>query len=239
MTKYDRRGFPEALTAEREWVRRLALAVSMHPGEAEDLEQETWLAALTGRRPRGPLRAWLASVLRSSEKQRRRGALRRKDHEARIEAPGDPVATDEILSRMELQRHIAETVRALEEPYRTTVLLRFYEGLAPADIARQTGVPVATVKTRLRRGLERLRRELRECKDSPADLAVLAGGGDARFFESEHTRGCPHEEVRRCDGDRWASDRLLASAELHELVDAGGVHRGQRRRCRKDPIDSD
>lgn len=45
----------------------------------------------------------------------------------------------------------------LDEPYREVVLLRFYGDLSLAEIALETGRPVATIKTHLRRGLLRLR----------------------------------------------------------------------------------
>ena len=56
------------------------------------------------------------------------------------------------------------TIRAalakLEEPYRETVSLRFFGELSLAEIAAETGRPIPTVKTHLRRGLLRLRTSL-------------------------------------------------------------------------------
>jgi hypothetical protein len=51
-------------------------------------------------------------------------------------------------------------VLALEEPYRETVLLRYFENLPPRAIARRLAVPVETVRTRLKRALETLRARL-------------------------------------------------------------------------------
>jgi RNA polymerase sigma-70 factor (ECF subfamily) len=51
-------------------------------------------------------------------------------------------------------------VRGLADPYRETVVLRFFAELTLADIAAETGRPLATVKTHLRRGLLTLRRTL-------------------------------------------------------------------------------
>ena len=48
-------------------------------------------------------------------------------------------------------------VEALPEPYREVVALRFFAELSLAEVAETTGRPVNTVKTHLRRGLERLR----------------------------------------------------------------------------------
>jgi RNA polymerase sigma-70 factor (ECF subfamily) len=48
-------------------------------------------------------------------------------------------------------------VSALDEPYREVVALRFFADMSLAEVAETTGRPLNTVKTHLRRGLERLR----------------------------------------------------------------------------------
>ena len=57
-------------------------------------------------------------------------------------------------------RAVVEAVARLDEPYRAAILLRYFEGLAPAAIAARTGTPLRTVHTRLYRALARLRTEL-------------------------------------------------------------------------------
>src|SRR6185369_2529638 len=69
-------------------------------------------------------------------------------------------AADAVLERMQLHRRVAELVMALEEPYRTTLLLRFYEGRAAVDIAREAGVPEGTARWRISEGVRRLRERL-------------------------------------------------------------------------------
>jgi hypothetical protein len=48
----------------------------------------------------------------------------------------------------------------LEEPYQEAVLLRYYEGLSPKEIAARTSAPIATVRSRLQRALDQLRSRL-------------------------------------------------------------------------------
>jgi hypothetical protein len=67
-----------------------------------------------------------------------------------------------MLERLELQRRVVELVAALDEPYRTALLLRFYERREPADIALAIGVPAGTVRWRINEGLRRLRARLDE-----------------------------------------------------------------------------
>jgi RNA polymerase sigma-70 factor (ECF subfamily) len=150
------------LLAHVAWVRDLAR--ELVPADrhlAEDLAQDACLAALS-RRPSTelPLAAWLGKVVRNLARQSKRGTSRRAAREtdaAREEA--EPSALDVVL-KVAAHREVVEAVLELDEPYRTTILLRFYEDLAPAAIARAQGVPVATVKTRLARGIERLRAKL-------------------------------------------------------------------------------
>jgi hypothetical protein len=63
---------------------------------------------------------------------------------------------------METHRRIAELVMALDEPYRTTLLLRYYEGRAAVDIAREQDLPAGTVRWRINEGLRHLRERLDE-----------------------------------------------------------------------------
>lgn len=156
MTTHD----PEALLAHQAWMRRLAGRLARDAGEAEDLVQEAWVAALKERGPVGDVAGWLATVLRNSARSLRRGEARATAREAAAARGERLPASDAVVARMQEQRVLLAALDALEEPYRTTILLRFYEELPPRVIARRTGVPVETVKTRLKRGLARLRAAL-------------------------------------------------------------------------------
>src|SRR6185312_17482136 len=74
-----------------------------------------------------------------------------------------------LLSRLAAQRRLSVLVAELAEPFRTTVILRYFEGLSAADIARRQRVPEGTVRWRLKTGLDRLRAELD--RDSGGDRA--------------------------------------------------------------------
>ncbi len=63
-------------------------------------------------------------------------------------------------ARFELRKELVEALDSLSQSCRETILLRYFEGLAPRDIAKRHGAPVATVNTRLRRGLGQLREAL-------------------------------------------------------------------------------
>jgi RNA polymerase sigma-70 factor (ECF subfamily) len=133
---------------------------------AEDVVQEAELRALSHGGEKVAPRAWLVTVTRRIALNLRRAASRRAAHEdeararAGARAHGAPEEPPEVLAGLELQRDVLAAVRALEEPYRAVVWLRYYEDLPPRTIAARLDLPLATVKTRLRRALERLRGEL-------------------------------------------------------------------------------
>jgi RNA polymerase sigma factor (sigma-70 family) len=71
-------------------------------------------------------------------------------------------ATDPALLSLRAARadDLRRAVIQLDEPYRETLMLRFYADLTLAEIAAETGRPIGTVKTHLFRGLGRLRAAL-------------------------------------------------------------------------------
>ncbi len=128
---------------------------------ADDLAQDAYLSALqhqpTSERS---LRSWFGTVLRNLVRQDQRSRLHRlarEERAARAEAQG---STLEHVETLAVHRRLVEAVLALDEPYRETIVLRYFEELSPSAIARKKRLPVATVKTRLARGLAELRQRL-------------------------------------------------------------------------------
>ena len=58
---------------------------------------------------------------------------------------------EHILEREQAREQLVRAVLSLDEPFRTVVLLRYYEELSASEIARRLAVPSATVRTRLAR----------------------------------------------------------------------------------------
>ncbi len=144
-----------------DWVRGLARSLVRDASRADDITQEAWLAVL--RRPASAgvaSKGWLARVVRNAVRQEDRRAAIRSDYEERARSNDETPSTDELVERVHVQRMVVDAVLALDAPYRRVILLRYFEGLAPRDIARRQGAPVATVKKRLRRGLGQLREAL-------------------------------------------------------------------------------
>jgi hypothetical protein len=66
-------------------------------------------------------------------------------------------SADDVAARIALHESLVQAVDRLEEPYRATIVLRFFYDLKPAEAAERLGVPVETVRTRTKRALEMLR----------------------------------------------------------------------------------
>ena len=175
------------------WVRDLARRLVRDPALADDVAQSVWVSALEHgpsvpvKEDSGLLRSWLGTVTRNAARQLRRSESRRADHEARAasRSEGRLPSAAELVERSALNRRVAEAVERLGEPYSSTLLLRFFEGLPPREIARRQGVPVETVRTRLTRGIATLRSSLdEEFGDRGTWMAALAPLAGLRLVPS-------------------------------------------------------
>ncbi len=151
----------DALLEHRAWVRALARRLVVDVNDADDVEQETWRMALQTppRRDDSP-RGWLAAVVRNAARGLGRKRMRRTRNEAAAAAPAAALSPVEIVAAAEIHTRLALAVLDLEEPYRSTVLYRYFEGMDSAQIAVRIGIPAATVRTRLARAIERLRERM-------------------------------------------------------------------------------
>jgi RNA polymerase sigma-70 factor (ECF subfamily) len=169
-----RKGDPEALGAllERYQNRlyRYLLRLVREPATAEDLFQQTWLRVAEQVKqydPRRSFDAWLFTVARNLAIDH----LRRYRPES-LDEPlpsGEsregqiPGAGETALERVILQERAArltDAMGSLPAVYREVLTLRFEEEMKLEEIAVVLDAPLSTVKTRLRRSLEGLRRKL-------------------------------------------------------------------------------
>jgi RNA polymerase sigma-70 factor (ECF subfamily) len=167
----------ETLLAERRWLESLARSLVRDGSTADDVVQETWIAAVTNPpRETAAMRGWLSRVARNAAARSHRSATRRARREAAA-PPRRPEPTPaETVARADAHRHVVDAVMSLDEPYRTAVLLRFFEDVEADEVARRTGVPVETARTRIKRALAMLRTRLdrEHGGDGRAWIAALA-----------------------------------------------------------------
>jgi RNA polymerase sigma-70 factor (ECF subfamily) len=156
---------------------RLALSLTGRVEDAEDLVQETLvrsLPALRGFEGRAKLSTYLTRALQNLWKNRLRSRSRsplvgwfrlgrgRKEELEDVDpqpAADGPDAQQRIEAEDRAER-VREAVATLQPERRLTLLLREVEELSYEEIAAETGVPVGTVRSRLARAREDLRRVL-------------------------------------------------------------------------------
>ena len=148
----------ESLLQHEPFVTAVVRGLLSDEARVQDVLQETWLTALR-RPPRAAvsLRAWLARVAGNLARDSRRSESRRRVRERVASRTEGVESVDVTFERLSAQREVVDAVLALEEPYRTVVLLRYYQDLSPMRIAERLGRSAATVRSQLTRAREILR----------------------------------------------------------------------------------
>lgn len=146
---------------------RVARAVSVDDAGAEEAVQEgfvsVWRSRATYRPDRPTAAAWVLSVVRhrAIDIARRHGtaqALRAQESTLLEHRSGEDLAA-EAADRADA-RDLKSSLARLPEPQREVIVLAFYGQLTHTEIADELGLPIGTVKGRIRLGLHKLRDEI-------------------------------------------------------------------------------
>ncbi len=156
----------DELLAQAGWLDRLARRLVADPAEADEVVQETWVAALRDPSRAHSVRGWLAQIARNVVRQRGRAEGARRERERSVARGEASEAEAEALDRAQAQQKLLAAVLALDEPYRGVVILHYFDHLEVAEVGRRLSVPESTVRTRLSRAIAELRTRF-EHKDGP------------------------------------------------------------------------
>ncbi len=138
------------------------------PVEAEDILQEAFVIVWTragGYRPElaSPF-AWVTAIVRHKAIDRIRATVRQRkwvENDLRLQGEqSDPVTGAGALTEREKKCLVRTALAKLGEGEVRAIELAFFGGLTHGEIAGELGIPVGTVKARIRRGLLKLRPEL-------------------------------------------------------------------------------
>ncbi|MEW6748023.1 MAG: RNA polymerase sigma factor [Planctomycetota bacterium] len=154
---------PADLLEHGTFLRRLAHSLVRDEHAADDLEQDTWLCVLEHPpADRRSIRSWLGTIARNVLLQRRRAEGRRRAREAHVATPERLPSAADTIAREETLRALVNALLALGEPYRSALLMRYFENLPPRRIAARKALSVNTVRSHIQRGLQQLRAQLDE-----------------------------------------------------------------------------
>ena len=143
-----------------------------NPSDAADVLQEVFVKVfrkISQFQGDSSLKTWLYRIAVHEASNHRRSWLRRFRHEpvsldgnfTEASTPQSPKGTPyEELEQAERHRLVRRALASLAQPYRSVVVLREIENLSYEEIAQVMGVAEGTVKSRLMRGRELLRRKL-------------------------------------------------------------------------------
>lgn len=132
---------------------------------AADVLWQLWREASRFDRSRGSVGAWIMMMVRSRaiDRLRSRNSRLRRD-----EDPAEPALSDDPsheIHSAERRRKVEHALAALNESERDLLRLAYFSDLSQSEIAGRTGLPLGTVKSRMRSGLIRLRDALRGSVD--------------------------------------------------------------------------
>jgi RNA polymerase sigma-70 factor (ECF subfamily) len=155
--------FAQLLEEQIPRLRRYARALSRDACRADDLVQSCLERAIAKQhlwQPGTDLRAWLFTILHNQHVNEVRRSVR-EGVTVQVEDMADHLPVESTASiKLEL-RDLRTAMAKLAEEQRQVVLLVGLEGMQYEEVAQILGVPVGTVRSRLSRGREQLRRVMR------------------------------------------------------------------------------
>ncbi len=222
-------------------------AESLGRDAAEDIVQEVfasvWKNAETFDRARGPVRPWIVQIARSRvlnelrRRSRKPESGEERDASALQELPDGASPPDQAVWEEYRRSAIQKAIGTLAPPQRQALSLAFFEDLTHEQVAETLKVPLGTMKTRIRSGIQQLRIAL------AAMAAVLVAVVATRFafqYSSEQARETRSEAALRMV---TASDtqvvRLVATPNAppaaHGNYRTTCLHRRAERRIKPGP----
>lgn len=164
-------GDESALALLHERYRAFAFAIAFRVvgdhGRAEDVVQDAflsvWRRAGSYAAGRGTVRTWLGSVVRNRAidvvRATREHAVEDQD-QVLLSLHDTAPAVDEQVSASLDGEATRRVLGELPDEQRQAIALAYYAGLSHSEIADRTGLPLGTVKSRVRLGIQRMRQSL-------------------------------------------------------------------------------
>jgi RNA polymerase sigma-70 factor (ECF subfamily) len=128
----------------------------------QDIFHQLWRVAANFDSARGTLASWLLVMARNRSIDQLRRRTPAGEEELAATLHGSVLDIESVTVRNEMAERVRAALRALPEAQRVAMELAYFEGLTQSEIAKRTGDPLGTVKTRLRTALASLKAEFSE-----------------------------------------------------------------------------
>ncbi|MCT2536101.1 RNA polymerase sigma factor SigW [Aquibacillus koreensis] len=172
--KGDQSAFEDIVNFYQNKVYQICFRMVGNAHEAEDLAQEAFIRAYVNIHTFDDKRkfsTWLYRIATNLSIDR----IRKKKPDYFLDAevkgtdgldmysqlPAEQALPEEEVESLELQSYIQQEIMQLPTKYRSVIALRFVDELSLIEISEILNIPVGTVKTRIHRGREALRKRLR------------------------------------------------------------------------------
>lgn len=150
-----------------ERIHRICYRIVLDPSQVQDCVQEVWLKVfrnLDRFRSGRSFAAWLNTVTANTAIDYYRKWIRQRNHldidKTYVEALADKQPGIRQLDEALIQRRICEALEGISVNQRAAFILRYFEEMPTAEIARTLGCAEGTVRVHLRRSLLALRAKL-------------------------------------------------------------------------------
>lgn len=130
---------------------------------AQEVFLEVWQQAAKFDTKRGSAASWVLTMAHRRAVDRVRAAQSSRDRDTKIGIRDFESGFDQVSESVEIRiehERVSRALGRLTEFQRQAVQLAYYGGYSHSEMAEQLGVPIGTVKTRLRDGMIRLRDEM-------------------------------------------------------------------------------
>lgn len=169
----DRRAFAELVELYKDKIFHLAYRMLGNRQEAEDVVQETFLRLYTNLHRYDETQKFSTWIFRIAtnlciDRLRKRRITYSLDAEVgenngndfyEMMASNDDTTEKQVIVS-ETKRHIRRTIDQMPEKYKSIIILRYLQDLSLQEISEILSMPITTIKTRLHRGREYLRKRL-------------------------------------------------------------------------------
>lgn len=159
--KQDKAAFAELFEYFAPRIKSFLLKGGANPDQADELAQETMIAVWQKAGQFDPAKASASTWIFTIARNRRIDALRkvsRPEVDADdLDLADDALPASEMLSQQEETDIMADAISALPPEQADLLYKSFFEDKTHADIAKETNLPLGTVKSRIRLALDRLR----------------------------------------------------------------------------------